>query len=53
MRNCLRIASDAMTKRHSTLKHPFGTIKAWMGTTLFLLRRLKKRRATMALNRLA
>ncbi|SDX91385.1 hypothetical protein SAMN04488238_1421, partial [Roseicitreum antarcticum] len=31
----------------------FGTIKAWMGTTHFLMRRLKNVRTEMALNVLA
>lgn len=42
-----------MTLRRSTVEHPFGTIKAWMGTTHFLMRRLKNVRAEMALNVLA
>ena len=29
---------DAMLVRKSTVKHPFGTIKAWMGATHFLTR---------------
>ena len=42
-----------MTLRRSTVEHPFGTIKAWMGTTHFLMRRLKNVRTEMALNVLA
>ncbi|MDR9395144.1 MAG: IS1182 family transposase [Roseovarius sp.] len=53
MRDRLRSASDPMTLRRSTVEHPFGTIKAWMGTTHFLMRRLKNVRAEMALNVLA
>ncbi|MGY6547688.1 MAG: transposase, partial [Roseinatronobacter sp.] len=34
-------------------EHPFGTIKAWMGTTHFLMRRAKNVRTEMALNVLA
>lgn len=53
MRNRLREAPDPMTLRRSTVEHPFGTIKAWMGTTHFLTRRLKNVRTEMALNVLA
>jgi transposase len=53
MRDRLRSASDPMTQRRSTVEHPFGTIKAWMGTTHFLMRRLKNVRTEMALNVLA
>jgi hypothetical protein len=42
-----------MTLRRSTVEHPFGTIKAWMGSTHFLMRRLKNVRIEMALNVLA
>jgi Transposase DDE domain len=44
---------DLMTLRRSTVEHPFGTIKAWMGATHFLTRRLKNVRTEMALNVLA
>jgi transposase len=44
---------DPMTLRRCTVEHPFGTIKAWMGTTHFLTRRLKNVRTEMALNVLA
>ena len=53
MRDRLRSASDPMTQRRSTVEHPFGTIKAWMGTTHFLMRRLQNVRTEMALNVLA
>lgn len=53
MRDRLRSASDLMTQRRSTVEHPFGTIKAWMGTTHFLMRRLKNVRTEMAQNVLA
>ena len=42
-----------MTVRRSTVEHPFGTIKAWMGSTHFLMRRLRNVRTEMALNVLA
>ena len=44
---------DYMTLRRCTVEHPFGTIKAWMGSTHFLTRRLKNVRSEMALNVLA
>ena len=53
MRDRLRSAADPMTLRRSTVEHPFGTIKAWMGTTHFLMRRLANVRTEMALNVLA
>ncbi|MBR9763013.1 MAG: IS5/IS1182 family transposase, partial [Rhodobacteraceae bacterium] len=34
-------------------EHPFGTLKAWMGHTHFLTRRLKNVGTEMALNVLA
>ncbi len=53
MRDRLRSASDPMTLRRSTVEHPFGTIKAWMGATHFLMRHLANVRTEMALNVLA
>ncbi len=53
MRDRLRSTSDPMTLRRSTVEHPFGTIKAWMGATHFLTRRLRGVRTEMALNVLA
>jgi transposase len=44
---------QAMRQRRETVEHPFGTIKAWMGATHFLMRRLKNVRTEMALNVLA
>jgi len=44
---------DYMTLRRCTVEHTFGTIKAWMGSTHFLTRRLKNVRSEMALNVLA
>lgn len=40
---------DAMRVRRSTVEHPFGTIKAWMGSTHFLMRTLPKVASEMAL----
>jgi transposase len=44
---------QAMRQRRETVEHPFGTIKAWMGATHFLMRRLKNVRTEMALSVLA
>lgn len=53
MGNRLGRDPDPMTLRRCTVEHPFGTIKAWMGATHFLTRRLKNVRSEMALNVLA
>ena len=53
MRERLSRDTDPMTLRRCTVEHPFGTIKAWMGHTHFLTRRLKNVRTEMALNVLA
>ena len=44
---------DAMRVRRSTVEHPFGTIKCWMGATHFLTMTLPKVATEMALNVLA
>ncbi len=44
---------DAMRTRRETVEHPFGTIKARMGATHFLMKRLKNVRTEMALHVLA
>ena len=44
---------DAMAVRRQTVEHPFATLKAWMGTTPFLTKRLKNVRTEMALSVLA
>jgi transposase len=43
----------AMRQRRETVEHPFGTIKARMGATHFLMKRLPKVAAEMALSVLA
>ena len=43
----------AMQVRRRTTKHPFGTIKAWMGATHFLCRRLPRVSAEISLHVLA
>lgn len=53
MRDRLRHDPDPMTLRRCTVEHPFGPIKAGMGATHFLTRRLKNVRTEMALNVLA
>ena len=42
-----------MQIRRQTVEHPFGTIKAWMGATHFLTKRLKGVRTEMSLQVLA
>ena len=41
---------DAMSVRSQTVEHPFGTLKAWIGSTHFLTRRLKNVRTEMSLH---
>ena len=41
---------DAMTIRRRTVEHPFGTIKAWMGATHFLMKGLKNVQTEMSLS---
>lgn len=42
-----------MTIRRRTVEHPFGTIKAWMGATHFLMKGLKNVQIEMSLSVLA
>ena len=42
-----------MRTRRQTVEHPFGTIKAWMGATHFLMKTLRNVRTEMALHVLA
>ena len=44
---------DAMRQRRSTVEHPFGTLKAWMGATHFQTRTLEKVKTEMSLHVLA
>ena len=44
---------EAMRQRRETVEHPFGTLKARMGTTHFLTKRLKNVLTEMALSVLA
>ena len=42
-----------MRSRRETVEHPFGTIKAWMGATHFLMKTLPSVASEMALHVLA
>jgi transposase len=42
-----------MRVRRSTVEHPFGTLKAWMGSTHFLTRTLPRVGTEMSLHVLA
>jgi hypothetical protein len=44
---------EKMRQRRETVEHPFGTIKMWMGSTHFLMKRLRNVRTEMALHVLA
>ena len=44
---------DAMRIRRATVEHPFGTLKAWMGSTHFLTRTLDRVSTEMSLHVLA
>jgi hypothetical protein len=44
---------QSMRQRRETVEHPFGTLKARMGATHFLMKRLKNVRTEMALSVLA
>lgn len=50
-----RLAADpqAMRRRRETVEHPFGTLKARMGATHFLMKRLARVATEMALHVLA
>lgn len=44
---------EAMLIRRQTVEHPFGTIKAWMGSAHFLMKTLEKVKPEMSLHVLA
>jgi hypothetical protein len=44
---------DAMKLRRQTVEHPFATLKAWMGSTHFLTKRLPRVSTVMSLHVLA
>jgi hypothetical protein len=45
--------TDLARIRRQTVEHPFGTLKAWMGATHFLMKRLRNVRTEMSLHVLA
>lgn len=49
----MREIGNPMAIRRQTAEHPFGTIKAWMGATHFLCKRLPRVRTEMSLHVLA
>lgn len=49
----MEIEPDMMKVRRSTVEHPFGTIKSWMGSTHFQMKTLKRVSAEMSLHVLA
>jgi transposase len=54
MQRRLDLAPQSLMKlRRSTVEHPFGTIKAWMGATHFLMKRLKNVKTEISLQVLA
>jgi len=53
MQDRLERQPDAMRQRRQTVEHPFGTIKAWMGSTHFLTKRLPRVSTEMSLHVLA
>ena len=46
-------APDMMKVRRSTVEHPFGTIKSWMGSTHFQMKTIQRVSAEMSLHVLA
>jgi predicted RecB family nuclease len=53
MQNRMERMPEAMLIRRQTVEHPFGTTKAWMGSTHFLMKALEKVRTEMSLQVLA
>ena len=53
MQRRLDRAPDSMRIRRQTVEHPFGTLKAWMGSTHFLTKTLGKVSTEMSLHVLA
>ena len=53
MQKRLEKMPDAMTMRRSTVEHPFGTLKLWMGASPFLTRGLQNVGTEMSLSVLA
>ena len=53
MQRRMDLAPRAMRTRRRTVEHPFGTIKAWMGSTHFLMKRLPNVKTEIGLHILA
>ena len=53
MQERLDAQPEAMRLRRQTVEHPFGTLKAWMGSTHFLTKRLPRVGTEMSLHVLA
>jgi hypothetical protein len=53
MQTRLEQSPDAMRIRRSTVEHPYGTIKAWMGSAHFLTKGLERVKTEMSLHVLA
>jgi transposase len=53
MQRRLALDPDIMRLRRSTVEHPFGTLKAWMGSTHFLTMTLERVSTEMSLHVLA
>jgi hypothetical protein len=46
----LQRRADVMRRRRATVEHPFGTLKAWMGSTHFLTKTLPRVNTEMSLH---
>jgi transposase len=53
MQRRMDLAPYAMRARRRTVEHPFGTLKAWMGHTHFLTKRLRNVKTEISLHVLA
>jgi transposase len=53
MQRRMDLTPGAMRQRRRTVEHPFGTIKAWMGSTHFLMKRLPNVKTEIGLHVLA
>ncbi len=49
----LNAAPETAITRKQTVEHPFGTIKMWMGSTHFIMRRMDNVKTEMSLHVLA
>lgn len=53
MQRRMDLAPASMRVRRQTVEHPYGTLKAWMGSTHFLMKRLKNVKTEIGLHVLA